>query len=70
MSYKDSVQGVKLELFDITRSQINLAEEKLYTGVETVSSEWPSCSIRGLPTSRSNGWVNHGCPDATLMRAP
>mgnify|MGYP001141089023 CR=1 FL=1 len=33
-----TVQGVKLELCDITRSQINLAKEKLYEGVETVPS--------------------------------
>lgn len=32
------VQEVKLELCDITRSQINLPAEKLYDGVETVSS--------------------------------
>ena len=34
----NSVQNVKLELCDITRSQINLAEDKLYKGVETVPS--------------------------------
>ena len=33
-----SVQGVKLELCDITRTQVNLAEDKLYDGVETVPS--------------------------------
>ncbi|MCB1772515.1 MAG: DsrE family protein [Gammaproteobacteria bacterium] len=33
-----SVQGVKLELCDITRSQINLPEDKLYDGVESVPS--------------------------------
>jgi intracellular sulfur oxidation DsrE/DsrF family protein len=33
-----SVQGVKLELCDITRSQVNLAEDKLYDGVELVPS--------------------------------
>ncbi len=32
------VQGVKLELCDITRSQIGLGEDKLYEGVETVPS--------------------------------
>jgi hypothetical protein len=34
----NSVQGVKLELCDITRAQINLAEDKLYKGVEKVPS--------------------------------
>jgi len=33
-----NVQEVKLELCDITRSQIGLAEEKLYKGVELVPS--------------------------------
>jgi intracellular sulfur oxidation DsrE/DsrF family protein len=33
-----SVQGVKLELCDITRSQINLDPAKLYEGVESVPS--------------------------------
>jgi len=33
-----SVQGVKLELCDITRAQIGLAEDKLYEGVEMVPS--------------------------------
>ena len=33
-----SVQGVKLELCDITRSQIKLDESKLYDGVTMVSS--------------------------------
>jgi intracellular sulfur oxidation DsrE/DsrF family protein len=33
-----SVQGVKLELCDITRSQINLAEDKLAEGVTLVPS--------------------------------
>ena len=32
------VQEVKLELCDITRSQIDLANDKLYEGVETVPS--------------------------------
>ncbi len=32
------VQGVKLELCDITRSQIGLSEDELYEGVETVPS--------------------------------
>lgn len=32
------VQGVKLELCDITRSQIGLAEDKLYDGVTMVKS--------------------------------
>ena len=32
------VQNVKLELCDITRSQINLPEDKLYEGVEAVPS--------------------------------
>lgn len=32
------VQGVKLELCDITRSQIGLAEDKLYEGVTMVKS--------------------------------
>jgi len=34
----NTVQDVKLELCDITRSQINLAEDKLYKGVERVPS--------------------------------
>jgi intracellular sulfur oxidation DsrE/DsrF family protein len=34
----NSVQGVKLELCDITRSQIGLPEDKLYKGVEIVPS--------------------------------
>jgi len=34
----NTVQGVKLQLCDITRSQINLAPEKLYEGVESVPS--------------------------------
>ncbi len=34
----NTVQDVKLELCDITRSQINLAEDKLYKGVESVPS--------------------------------
>lgn len=33
-----SVQGVKLELCDITRSQIGLSADKLYEGVELVPS--------------------------------
>jgi uncharacterized protein len=33
-----TVQGVKLELCDITRSQIGLAEDKLYEGVTMVKS--------------------------------
>ena len=33
-----AVQGVKLELCDITRSQIRLPEDKLYAGVEAVPS--------------------------------
>ncbi len=33
-----SVQGVKLELCDITRSQINLDADKLYEGVTSVPS--------------------------------
>ena len=33
-----AVQGVKLELCDITRSQIGLAEDKLYEGVTMVPS--------------------------------
>jgi intracellular sulfur oxidation DsrE/DsrF family protein len=33
-----SVQGVKLELCDITRAQIGLAEDKLYEGVDMVPS--------------------------------
>ena len=33
-----SVQGVKLELCDITRAQIGLAEDKLYEGVSLVPS--------------------------------
>jgi intracellular sulfur oxidation DsrE/DsrF family protein len=32
------VQGIKLELCDITRRQIGLDEDKLYTGVELVTS--------------------------------
>jgi intracellular sulfur oxidation DsrE/DsrF family protein len=38
MSALNMVQGVKLELCDITRSQINLARDKLYDGVEIVPS--------------------------------
>lgn len=34
----NSVQGVKLELCDITRAQIGLAEKKLYEGVTMVKS--------------------------------
>jgi intracellular sulfur oxidation DsrE/DsrF family protein len=34
----NNVQGVKLELCDITRSQINLDADKLYGGVESVPS--------------------------------
>lgn len=34
----NTVQNVKLELCDITRSQIGLAEDKLYKGVEKVPS--------------------------------
>jgi intracellular sulfur oxidation DsrE/DsrF family protein len=34
----NKVHGVKLELCDITRSQIDLAEDKLYEGVTTVPS--------------------------------
>jgi intracellular sulfur oxidation DsrE/DsrF family protein len=34
----NEVQGVKLELCDITRSQIKLSEDKLYGGVEAVPS--------------------------------
>jgi hypothetical protein len=34
----NTVQDVKLELCDITRAQINLAEDKLYKGVEKVPS--------------------------------
>lgn len=34
----NSVQNVKLELCDITRSQIGLDEDKLYKGVEKVTS--------------------------------
>ena len=33
-----SVQGVKLELCDITRSQVGLTQEKLYEGVTSVPS--------------------------------
>lgn len=33
-----SVQGVKLELCDITRTQVGLREDLLYTGVELVPS--------------------------------
>ena len=33
-----SVQGVKLELCDITRSQVGLAADKLYDGVDQVPS--------------------------------
>ena len=32
------VMGVKLELCDITRSQVGLAEDKLYEGIESVPS--------------------------------
>ena len=38
LSALNSVQGVKLELCDITRSQIKLSESKLYAGVEAVPS--------------------------------
>lgn len=38
LSSLNSVQGVKLELCDITRTQIKLSEEKLYGGVESVPS--------------------------------
>ena len=38
LSALNSVQGVKLELCDITRSQIGLDESKLYDGVESVPS--------------------------------
>jgi len=34
----NDVKGVQLELCDITRSQINLGEDKLYDAVETVPS--------------------------------
>ena len=38
LSALNSVQGVKLELCDITRTQIGLSENKLYGGVEAVPS--------------------------------
>ena len=38
LSALNSVQGVKLELCDITRGQIKLPEGKLYGGVEAVPS--------------------------------
>jgi intracellular sulfur oxidation DsrE/DsrF family protein len=38
LSALNTVQGVKLELCDITRSQINLDADKLYKGVESVPS--------------------------------
>ncbi len=38
LSSLNSVQGVKLELCDITRAQIKLSEKKLYAGVESVPS--------------------------------
>ena len=38
LSSLNSVQGVKLELCDITRAQIKLPEEQLYAGVESVPS--------------------------------
>jgi len=38
LSSLNTVQGVKLELCDITRAQIKLSEEKLYGGVEVVPS--------------------------------
>ena len=38
LSALNSVQGVKLELCDITRTGINLPEEALYKGVELVPS--------------------------------
>ena len=38
LSALNSVQGVKLELCDITRAQIKLSESKLYGGVEAVPS--------------------------------
>ena len=38
LSALNSVQGVKLELCDLTRTQIKLSEGKLYGGVEAVPS--------------------------------
>jgi intracellular sulfur oxidation DsrE/DsrF family protein len=38
LSALNTVQGVKLELCDITRSGINLPEDKLYPGVKLVPS--------------------------------
>ena len=38
LSSLNTVQGVKLELCDITRAQIKLSEEKLYGGVKSVPS--------------------------------
>ena len=38
LSALNAVQGVKLELCGITRTQINLPEEKLYKGVSLVKS--------------------------------
>ena len=38
LSSLNTVQGVKLELCDITRAQLKLSEEKLYGGVEVVPS--------------------------------
>ena len=38
LSSLNAVQGVKLELCDITRAQIKLSEEKLYSVVEVVPS--------------------------------
>ena len=47
-----SVQGVKLELCDITRSQINLDAEKLYEGVTSVPS-----GVVQIATLQSEGFA-------------
>jgi intracellular sulfur oxidation DsrE/DsrF family protein len=52
LSALNSVQGVKLELCDITRAQIKLSGEKLYAGVETV----PSGVVR-LAELQQNGFA-------------
>ena len=48
-----TVQGVKLELCDITRSQIGLAEDKLYEGVSMV----PSGVVRIAELQQSEGFA-------------
>jgi intracellular sulfur oxidation DsrE/DsrF family protein len=52
LSALNSVQGVKLELCDITRAQVKLPKEKLYPGVEIV----PSGVVR-LAELQQNGFA-------------